>query len=480
MISGIQVSRWITSKESSIIALSDRVFDFAELGFHEEKTAACYREALENEGFSVETGIDGIPTAFKASFGRGKPVIAFLAEYDALPELSQEGGSIRRCPAKGDNPNGHGCGHNLLGAGTFGAALAVKEYLKEHKVPGTVLLFGCPSEEKGNSKTFFARDGVFDGVDAAFCWHPMDMNEVFTTSTLANVSVFFRFRGITSHAAASPELGRSALDAAELMSVGCNYLREHIIPEARIHYAYRDAGGIAPNVVQGHSCVHYFVRAPKSSQVQEILERVIHVARGAAEMTGTEMSYELYAGLSEFLPNHVLSGVMQEALEEIGPAGFDEADYALARSFWQESFTKSEQEAELLRLRGLYTPEKLAEVPVKPLDTRIPPLVFDGRVVSGSTDVGDASQVMPTAQIYMATATLGTAPHTWQMTAHGNTEIAHKGMLAAAKVMALAAIRVLADPSIAEKAKEEWQSVTGGHYLCPIPSDMKPRLHDDV
>ena len=273
-------------------------------------------------------GVGGMPTAFKAVYGSGKPVIGFLAEYDALPELSQEGGCTMRKKAAGDNPDGHGCGHNLLGAGAMAAALAVKAYIEEHPEAGTVILFGCPSEEKGDGKAIMAREGVFDGVDAAFTWHPGDKNAIWSESTLANVSVFFNFKGVTSHAAAAPELGRSALDAAELMSVGVNYLREHIISDARVHYAYRDVGGIAPNVVQGHSRVHYFIRAPKSWQVKEIYKRVVDVAEGAAKMTGTEMTYELYAGLSDYIPNHVLSEVLHESMEEIGAPKYDEADFA--------------------------------------------------------------------------------------------------------------------------------------------------------
>lgn len=254
----------VEEKASAILELSDQVFDLAEVGFREYQTVQLYWEALEKEGFQVERGLDGMPTAFKAVYGSGKPVIGYLAEYDALPNLSQEAGSTQRRPASGDNPNGHGCGHNLLGAGCFAAALGLKKYLEQNPGKGTVVLFGCPSEEKGNSKTFLARDGFFDCLDIAFSWHPWGFGGVVSFSFLANVSVLFHFKGVTAHAAAVPHLGRSALDAAELMSVGVNYLREHIIPEARIHYAYRDVGGIAPNVVQGSSCVHYFIRAPKS------------------------------------------------------------------------------------------------------------------------------------------------------------------------------------------------------------------------
>lgn len=472
------VKESIKRRKDMVTALSDRIFDLAETGFHEFETVKLYEEVLKEEGFAVECGLAGMPTAFKASYGNGKPAIGFLAEYDALPQLSQKGGCTERRTTDGGNPDGHGCGHNLLGAGAFAAALAVKEWLEEHPSAGTVILFGCPSEEKGNGKTIMAREGVFDCLDAAFTWHPETINTVASYSTLANVSVFFRFKGVTSHAAAAPEMGRSALDAAELMSVGVNYLREHIIPSARIHYAYRDVGGIAPNVVQGHSCVHYFIRAPKSWQVQEIYKRVIDVAEGAAKMTGTEMSYELYAGLSDFIPNHVLSEVLQEALEEVGAPPFGEEDFKLAKRFFYETADAGELENKIETVKKKYGPEKAEELLERPLDTSIAPLQWKGEILAGSTDVGDASYVVPTAMLNTATATLGTAPHTWQMTAHGNTEIAHKAMLTAGKAMGLAGIRTLARPELLKQAREELERETGGRYICPIPDDIGPRLED--
>lgn len=472
------VTKVIEEKQDLIVDLSDRIFDFAELGFHEFKTAALYEEVLKKEGFQVEMGVAGMPTAFKASFGQGKPMIGMLAEYDALPELSQKGGLTERIPREDENPDGHGCGHNLLGAGAFAAALAMKKYLEENPDKGTVILFGCPSEEKGNGKALMARDGIFDGVDAAFTWHPSDTNEAWTVSTLANVSVFFRFKGVTSHAAASPEQGRSALDAAELMSVGVNYLREHIIQEARIHYAYRDVGGIAPNVVQGRSCVHYFIRAPKSWQVQEIYKRVIDVAEGAAKMTGTEMTYELYAGLSDYIPNRVLTTLVDECMHEIGPAAYDEEDYALARKFLKETSTEEELEAKKAKFTRMFGASRLEEILERPIHSEIAPMNWMLPAMSGSTDVGDASYVMPTAQVMMATATLGTASHTWQYTAHGNTAMAHKAMLTAGKILALAAIRLAEDPDMLEKARAEWMAETGGVYNCPIPKEIGPRLNE--
>lgn len=468
----------IESKKDLIVSVSDRIFDFAETGFHEFQTAKLYQEVLEKEGFSVEMGLAGMPTAFRASYGEGKPVIGFLAEYDALPELSQKGGCTVRTPADGENPDGHGCGHNLLGAGAMAAALAVKAWLEEHPGSGTVILFGCPSEEKGDGKAIMAREGIFDGVDGAFTWHPGTENAVWTDSSLANVSVFFDFKGVTSHAAAAPEQGRSALDAAELMSVGVNYLREHIISDARVHYAYRDVGGIAPNVVQGHSRVHYFIRAPKSWQVKEIYKRVVDVAEGAAKMTGTTMTYELYAGLSDYIPNPALSEVLHEAMVEVGAPDFDEADFALAKKFLNETSTPEELEVKEAAIKKKYGADRVDAFLEKPLDTGIAPLVWRGAVNPGSTDVGDASYVMPTAQLTSATATFGTATHTWQMTAHGNTEIAHKAMLMAGKSMALAALKAIENPEILKKAHEQWLEETGGVYDCPIPKEIGPRLED--
>lgn len=457
--------------EQQIVELSDRIFEFAETGFREFRSAELMAKRLEAEGFTVERGTAGIPTAFTARFGKGKPAIGLLAEYDALPGLSQEGGITERRPKEG-NPDGHGCGHNLLGAGVFAAAVAVKEYLELHPDRGTVILFGCPSEEKGNAKTLMARDGIFHGIDAAITWHPADGNYAVSFSSLANISVYFDFLGTTSHAAAAPHLGRSALDAAELMNVGVNYLREHVIQEARIHYAYTDAGGIAPNVVQGTSRLHYFIRAPKAEQVLEIFERVKDIAKGAALMTGTKNHYEIYSGLSDFVPNRTLTTILHEAMVDTGAPEFDEADYALAAKFAQEAFPEN------AAADGGGEPAQGAAVPVRCLDSRISELNWNMPLLPGSTDVGDVSHVVPTAQCSYAALTRGTAMHTWQATAHGNTAIAHKAVLAAGKAMALAAVRVMEDEEVQIKMREDWKRETGGIYHCPIPAEVKPRLED--
>ena len=279
----------VSRKQDLVVEVSDRIFDFAETGFHEFETAKLYQQVLEKEGFAVEMGIAGMPTAFKATYGNGKPVVGFLAEYDALPELSQVGGCTERKPVCGENPDGHGCGHNMLGAASLSAALGLKRYLEETKKSGTVVYFGCPGEEGGSGKAFMAKDGAFSGLDAAITWHPGDLTRADTGSSLANYQVAYKFYGTSAHAGGAPHLGRSALDALELMNMGVQFLREHVVPEARIHYAITNTGGYSPNVVQAYAEALYLIRAPQRSQVEEIRARVDDVARGAALMTGTQV-----------------------------------------------------------------------------------------------------------------------------------------------------------------------------------------------
>ena len=274
----------------------------------------------------------GIDTAFTASFGSGRPVIGFLGEFDALAGLSQEAGRVEKAALQ-PGGNGHGCGHNLLGVAAAAAAAAVKEYLEKTGQPGTVIFFGCPGEEGGSGKAFMAREGAFDGLDFAVTWHPSDVNSVRTGSSLANFQVLFQFEGVSAHAAGCPEMGRSALDAVELMNVGSNYLREHIIQEARLHYAVLDTGGYSPNVVQNHAGVLYLIRAPRIGQAKEIYDRVVDVARGAALMTGTQMHYELIKSCANVVPNRVMEQVMYEAMRDVPLPVYTEAEYENAGAF---------------------------------------------------------------------------------------------------------------------------------------------------
>lgn len=469
-----KVEGYLYEKRGLMQEINERIWEYAEIGLEETNSVSLYENLLIQEGFDMNKDIAGMPTAFVATYGSGKPVIGITAEYDALPGLSQEAGKAEPSPVKA-GAHGHGCGHNSLGAGAFGAALAVKEYIKEHQGIGTIKLFGCPSEEKDNGKTFLAREGYFDDLDAAFTWHPMDKNSIWGLRSLANVSIIFNFEGKTAHAAAAPHLGRSALDSVEMMSVGVNYLREHIIPEARVHYAYLNAGGTAPNVVQGTASVHYLIRAPKVEQALEIFERVKDIAKGAALMAGTEVSHEVLTGLSDFIPNPTLSGVLHQAMESYGAPQFVANDFALAKKFF-ESLSKQEQQNVKQELLEVYGKEKTEQMLTQSLHTEIMPFQISKEAMPGSTDVGDLSHVTPTAQFTMATTALGTSPHTWQMTAQGNTAIALKGVEAAAGAMAVAAIQVIENPEIAEKARRELNEETGGNYICPIPNDVQPNV----
>ena len=318
-----------------------------------------------------------------------------------------------------------------------------------------------------------ARAGAFDGIDAAFTWHPSNLNSVWGVSSLANNSIYYKFKGRTSHAAASPHLGRSALDACELMSVGCNYLREHIIPEARLHYAYRDVGGSAPNVVQDHACVNYFIRAPKITQVLELIERVNDVARGAALMTGTELEIQTAAGLCDYQPNDVLSQLLCDCLMETGAPEFDQADYDLARKFWDD-YSDAEIESSLANIKGVAPDEVYEEVRKSPLTEYIAPYKHIDYAMPGSTDVGDVSYCTPTAQLGTCCWANGTPGHTWQVAAQDGCSIGHKGMIAASKALALAVIRTMEDPELLKKAHEEYVKTTGGKYICPVPPETVP------
>lgn len=467
------VLKAVAAKQDIFTAVNDEIWGYAEAGMKEYKSAEYMEKVMREQGFEVESGVSGIPTAFVASYGSGKPVIAFLGEYDALPGLSQEGG----CPVQKEleaGAYGHGCGHNTLGAAAMAATTAVKAYMEENKCSGTVRFYGCPGEEYGSAKAFMARDGRFDDVDACFTWHPGSINNVWLGSSLANISVFFSFKGKTSHAASTPHLGRSALDACELMSMGVNYLREHVIPEARMHYAYVDVGGIAPNVVQDHAKVHYFIRAPRVSQMMDIYARVIDVARGAALMSGTEMEVHIHEGLSDYVPNVELTTVMYKALEEIGAPKFDDKDRAFAAEI-SKSFSKDQLDNFKATYKAADNLQALIEKGEK-LCTVIMPFTKESSPTGGSTDVGDASYCAPTAQITIATEAMATPGHTWQVTSQSKSSLAHKGMVTAAETMALAALYAMDDEEMLKRAKAELLKSNSGGYVCPMPKEIMPTL----
>ncbi|WP_418454317.1 amidohydrolase [Allofournierella sp.] len=468
----LQFIRQTAAEKAALISQVNRgVWQSAEFGYSETESSALIAQVLRGEGFAVQTGTGGLPTALEATWGQGAPVIGILGEYDALPNLSQEAGVAEPRPIPGQKC-GHGCGHSALGAGAVGAALILKEWLQATGTAGTVKFFGCPAEETGFGKAFMAKAGCFAGLDAALTWHPMDMNAAMAVRTVAYYKVRFDFKGRTAHAGACPEQGRSALDACELMNVGVNYLREHIISQARVHYAYLDCGGDAPNVVQERASLLYFVRAPKLTDSAAILERIKKIAQGAALMTETEVTATVLGGLSDTVPNPTLSKLLSDSFTALGGPDFGEEEYAIARRYLAALAPEARAAvlAQGAKLNGV-TEDEFA---LRPLNTAVIPFQpqMMAVVTTGSSDVGDVSYLVPTAQLTAATAIPGTGPHTWQFTGQVGTSIGDKGSQAAARAIALAAARLFEQPALLETAKQELLAETGGRYQSPIPSGI--------
>ncbi len=467
----------IESKQDAYTDLSDRIWEYAETRFEEKQSAKVLCDALEDAGFIVEQEVAGVPYAFVGTFGSGKPVIGFLGEYDALGNLSQKAGIAEREPLKA-GANGHGCGHQLLGVGALAAAAAMKEYMQEHNLPGTIKYFGCPGEEGGSGKAFMARAGIFADLDTAITWHAGSTNGVFSGSSLANIQVYYRFTGKASHAGGSPHLGRSALDAVELMNVGVNYMREHIISEARVHYAVINTGGKSPNVVQPEAEVLYLIRAPKNNIVQEIFQWVNEIAQGAAMMTQTKVEIQVDKACSNLIPNETLEKLMQANLEAMTALEPTPEEVEFARSI-RATLDKAEAQKELDSLVQTYGTKEGREL-AKQLEgqefcTIVLPHKNSDKAMSGSTDVSDVSWNVPTVQCWTSCYALGTPGHSWQLVAQGKSSWAHKGMLLAAKAMAGTALDLLAQPEKIEAAKAELKDRLGEEtYVCPIPDGVNP------
>ena len=429
-----------------------QIWDFAEVGYKEVKSAALHVQHLRDAGFTVETGVADIPTAFVATYGSGSPVIGILAEYDALPGINQSA-SAERNPIAGKNA-GHACGHHLFGTASVSAGIAIKELIASGKLKGTVKVYGSPAEEGGSGKVFLVRAGLFNDVDAVIHWHPDDVNAVTTTSALANKSAKFKFYGVSAHAAAAPDQGRSSLDAVEAMNNMVNMMREHIPQETRIHYVIT-AGGKAPNVVPDFAEVYYYVRHPKRKEVVEIFDRVVKAAEGAAMGTGTTMKYDIIGGTHDLLINKTLAEAMQTNLDKVGGVQYTEAEMAFAK--------------------------KLQPTMVAPVDIAtaaiVKPLTYINEGNSGSTDVGDVSYAKPTVGLRAATWVPGTAAHSWQAIAAGGTEIGTKGMLVASKTMALTAIDLMSNPALLAKAIEEFKVSIGDYKYKALLGDIKPALN---
>ena len=432
--------------EQQFTSISDQIWEFAEPRYQEFHSSALQADFLEQEGFTVTRNLGGIATAFSASFGSGHPVIGLLGEYDALPCMNQ----IADSPEKQtDLPGaaGHGCGHNLLGTGAMEAACLIRDWLLQTHSEGTVIYFGCPAEEGGAGKAFLTRSGCFDNLDFALAWHPGSKTGLIKKA-LANIRVIFDFTGKSAHAAAHPELGRSALDACELMNVGVNYLREHVKSDARMHYAYLNDGGDAPNIVPAAATLLYALRAPESAYVTELYDRVSDVAKGAALMTGTRVSCRTVSAYAELLSVPAMEALMMEAMQEAEKPEYTDDDYEYAARFAADQASPS-------------------------IDTAILPA--DQSINLGSTDVGDVSWQVPTGLIGVTTEAAGCALHTWQIVAQGKSPLAHKGMHYAARILFAAAKKLYESPERCALIQDDYQHVIGHRtYQSMLPDSVKP------
>ncbi len=463
------IADWLDEHQVRFTALSDEIWDNPELQFVEFKASKLQADFLAAEGFRIEWDIGGLSTAFAAEWGVGKPVIAFAGEYDALPGLSQRNQHSPEPLAAGEP--GHGCGHNLLGTGCLAAALALKAWLQSTGRAGTVRYYGCPAEEGGSGKVFMGRAGAFDDLDATFNWHPSYINSAMKGSMLSVNRYYFRFHGKTAHAAADPHVGRSALDALELMNIGVNYLREHVTDDVRLHYAILN-GGLAPNVVPDFAESYYYVRANEAQTLDEVCQRVIRIARGAAMMTDTRVEVVYKSGSTRVLSNEVLADLQYEIMRELGGIDFSDAEQAYAAAINQHFGDANVRS--LVERYGLG-----AEAAGQALIGDVLPSRDKGHVSPGSTDMGDMSWYAPCSMLQTATWASRAAAHSWGVVATGRTSIGHKGMMFAAKVMALAAAELVLSPGILADAQAEFRAaIERSPYVCPIPAEVNAPRHE--
>ncbi len=456
----------VEAHEEAFIALANSVFDTPEVAYTETKSCAAHLAQLEATGARIKQNLAGIPTAVMGEWGDGGPVIAILGEYDALPALGQEPGVAEPKPL---GYAGHGCGHNLLGSAAMLAAVALRDWLAETGTPGRVRYYGCPAEEGGAAKAFMVRAGEFADVDAAITWHPNDYTGIMPPLALANMRIDFTFHGRAAHAAGSPELGRSALDAVELMNVGVNYMREHMPDDARVHYAYLDAGGEAPNVVQSKATVRQLIRSRNNKGLRDLVARVRKIGEGAALMTETRVEAKVVSAVSSMLSSPVLEAAMEAHILAFGGPEFDAADRAFAADI-QKTLTAEHVADTFWRAGRDVDPEMVLADFVVPLAETRP-------AGSGSTDVADVSWAVPTVQTYVTTCALGTPFHSWQLTAQGKSPAAHKGMVHAAKIMAATGRDLFAKPDLLAAAKAEHAAnLAREPYICPLEPDVMPPI----
>jgi aminobenzoyl-glutamate utilization protein B len=433
--------------------VAQTIWGFAEVGYQEVQSSALLQSTLEDAGFSLQVGIAEIPTAFIASWGSGHPVVGLLAEFDALPGTTQDRVPVRQ-PLPGQQ-TGHACGHHLFGTGSTAAAIAVKEWMEATNTAGTVRLYGTPAEEGGAGKVYMVRAGLFDDVDAVLQWHAGDKNSAGAGSSLANKSAKFRFHGVAAHAAGAPHRGRSALDGVEAMNMMVNMMREHVPQETRIHYVITD-GGSAPNTTPDFAEVFYYTRNPDPANVLSIFERVVKAAEGAALGTGTTVDYEVIHGLYALLPNESLARAMHANLEQVGGVEYDADELEFARTL-QESFAESP--------------------PALETAAQVAPFYLREEAGAYSTDAGDVSWVVAAASLTAATWVPGTAAHSWQAIAAGGTSIGNKGMVVAAKTLAMTAVDLFTNPELVAVAREELERRRGPDFVyVPLLGDRDPPL----
>ena len=434
--------------------VAKKIWEFAEVGYQETKSSALLQETLSQAGFKIEKGVAGMPTAFVATYGSGKPIIGILGEFDALPGVSQD--AVPEVKKVEGRPAGHACGHHLFGTASSAAAIAVKDWLIANKKQGTIRFYGTPAEEGGSGKVYMVREGLFNDVDVVFHWHPGAQNNASAGSSLANKTGKFRFYGIAAHAAASPERGRSALDGVEAMNDMVNMMREHVTQESRIHYVIT-RGGEAPNVVPAFAEVYYYVRHPKRTEVKDMWDRLTRAAQGAALGTDTKVEWEITGGVYDLLPNETLAKVMDNNLRAVGGYTYTPDEKVFAEKI-QTTFTSPAP--------ALTSTNAISEFKI-----------LDGSGF-GSTDVGDVSWVVPTAGLSTATWVPGTAAHSWQAVAAGGTSTGNKGMMMAAKTMALSIIDVFSNPATIDAAWKELKKRTGENFKYEsLIGDRPPALN---
>lgn len=467
MINKNQVQSFVNLKSKQFFDASDNIWEYAETRFELEKSVQEFLNILKHENFEIELGMAEMENAFIGSYGEGHPVVGILAEYDALSNMGHQENTLNSNEKK--EGNGHACGHNLLGMGALAGAVAIKDYMEKYHIKGTLKIYGCPAEESGYGKAFLAKAGYFDDLDFALTWHPNHTTQVWGEKTLAVNQVYFKFKGVSSHASASPHLGRSALDAAELMNVGVNYLREHLEDDVRIHYAYLDVGGSAPNVVQNTSTLYYFIRSKSSHKLKSIYNRVLKVAQGAAMMTETELEVIWDSSCLDFLPNETLSKVMYDSAKELEKINLlDSLDY-------RSTLSLEEEENITDTLRRYLNEEAMAFMDKQSFNPYIAPFEV-GQQGYASTDVGDVSWICPTAQMFVACEPLGTAMHSWQWVSNGKSNMAHQGIAQAAKIISLSALKVMTSDELLDRIKKEHKlNLNGKKYESGIPDGVTPK-----